>query len=163
MGRKQDIFADLIEENQAIIHKVCRSYTDTADEHQNMFQEIVLQLWSSFDSFNDNAKFSTWMYRVALNTAITLFRKKKRSVTTADIEQVHHLCYEEDTEKREQINLLYKAIKQLTEIERALVLLYLDEKTYKEIAGTIGISEGNARVKMNRVKSKLKTIIQTLS
>ncbi len=163
MSTKQDIFADLIEENQGIIHKVCRSYTDTPDEHKDMFQEVVLQLWNSFDSFNERAKFSTWMYRVSLNTAITLFRKKKKTVATTNMEQVPHIQYEDDREMQEQINLLYKAIKQLTEVERALVLLYLDEKPYSEIAETMGISSVNARVKMNRIKSKLKVIMQNLS
>lgn len=162
MSTKQDIFASLIEENQGIIHKVCRSYADTQEEHQDMFQEVVLQLWSSFDSFKEDAKFSTWMYRVALNTAITLFRKKKRTVTTTQIEQMPLIGTSEstDTDTKEQIDILYTAIKQLTEVERALVLLYLDEKPYKEISETIGISEVNARVKMNRVKNKLKTIMK---
>lgn len=162
MKKKQDIFANLIEENQGIIHKVCRSYADTQEEHQDMFQEVVLQLWNSFDSFKKEAKFSTWMYRVTLNTAITLFRKKKRAITTTEMEQDSAL-YSQDTmdaDTKEQIDILYKAIKQLTEVERALVLLYLDEKPYKEIAETIGISEINARVKMNRVKAKLKKIME---
>lgn len=162
MNRKQDIFADLIEQNQGIIHKVCRSYADTKEEHQDMFQEVVLQLWNSFDSFKEESKFSTWMYRVALNTAITLFRKKKRTITTTEMEQAPPLRLQEsmDADTKEQIDILYKAIKHLTEVERALVLLYLDEKPYKEIAETIGISEVNARVKMNRVKAKLKTIME---
>lgn len=126
-----------------------------------MFQEVVLQLWNSFDSFKEEAKFSTWMYRVALNTAITLFRKKKRTVATTQIEQIPLRASEStDTDTKEQIDILYTAIKQLTEVERALVLLYLDEKPYKEISETIGISEVNARVKMNRVKTKLKTIMK---
>lgn len=162
MSTKQDIFANLIEENQGIIHKVCRSYSNTQDEHDDMFQEVVLQLWNSFDSFKEESKFSTWMYRVALNTAITLFRKKKRTVATTDMEQAPPIRSQEsmDADTKEQIDILYIAIKQLTEVERALVLLYLDEKPYKEIAETIGISEVNARVKMNRVKAKLKTIME---
>lgn len=162
MNKKQDIFAGLIEANQGIIHKVCRSYADTQEEHQDMFQEVVLQLWNSFDSFKEEAKFSTWMYRVALNTAITLFRKKKRTVAITDMEEVPPISAQEcvDADTKEQIDILYKAIKQLTEVERALVLLYLDERPYKEIAETIGISEVNARVKMNRVKAKLKMIME---
>lgn len=162
MNKKQDIFANLIDQNQGIIHKVCRSYADTQEEHQDMFQEIVLQLWKSFDSFKEEAKFSTWMYRVALNTAITLFRKKKRTISTTEMEQAPPIRFQEsmDADTKEQVDILYKAIKKLTEVERALVLLYLDEKPYKEIAETIGISEINARVKMNRVKAKLKTIME---
>ncbi len=165
MNKNKNIFAELIEKNQAIIHKVCRSYADTREEHEDLFQEIVLQLWNSFDSFRQEAKFTTWMYRVALNTAITLFRKKKRSVSITDTDEPPQICFREsiDTETKEQIDILYQAIKRLTEVERALVLLYLDERPYKEIAATIGISEVNARVKMNRIKVKLKEIMQTLS
>ncbi|PVX50958.1 RNA polymerase sigma-70 factor (ECF subfamily) [Balneicella halophila] len=162
MSTRQDIFANLVDENQGIIHKVCRTYADSDEEHKDMFQEVVLQLWSSFDSFKEESKFSTWMYRVALNTAITLFRKKKKAITTTEIEEYHSHQYKEIVEhdKQEEIDILYKSIKQLTEIERALVLLYLEEKPYKEIAETIGITEGNARVKINRVKVKLKEIMQ---
>ncbi len=161
MSTKQDIFADLVEKNQGIIHKICRSYTNTEDEHQDMFQEVVLQLWNSFDTFKDEAKFSTWLYRVALNTAITLFKKTKRTPTIAT-EKMPVVAYEEttDADTREQINILYKAIKQLSEVERAIVLLYLDEKNYKEIAETLGISSINARVKMTRAKAKLKKIME---
>lgn len=162
MSTKQEIFVKQIEEHQGIIHKICRAYTNTQDEHNDLFQEVVLQLWGSFDSFKEQSKFSTWMYRVAFNTAITLFRKKKRSVDikdTSEVPQVRDLSsFDYDTEER--ISLLYKAIKKLTEVERALVLLYLEEKPYKEIAETMGISEVNARVKMNRVKSKLKKIME---
>lgn len=162
MNAKQDIFVEMVEKHQGIIHKICRAYTDTPEEHNDLFQEVVLQLWSSFDSFREQSKFSTWLYRVAFNTAITLFRKKKRSVDikdTSEMPNVKDLSLD-NHEIEEQISLLYKAIKKLSEIERALVLLYLEEKPYKEIAETIGISEINARVKMNRVKSKLKTIME---
>ncbi len=126
-----------------------------------MFQEVVLQLWNSFDSFKEDAKFSTWLYRVVLSTAITLFKRGKRLETTAT-DTLPTIAYEEttDADTREQIAILYKAIKQLTEVERAIVLLYLDEKNYKEIAETLGISSINARVKMNRAKAKLKKIME---
>lgn len=165
VSTKQEIFVQLIDENQGIIHKICRAYTYTSDEHNDLFQEVVLQLWGAFDSFKEQAKFSTWMYRVALNTAITLYRKKKRSIDIKDTEEIPLIkdlnTFDEDLE--EQISLLYKAIKKLSDIERALVLLYLEEKPYKEIADTLGISEVNARVKMNRAKSKLKTIMERWS
>lgn len=163
MRKNQEIFTDLIEQNQGIIHKICRSYTDTKEQHQDMFQEIVLQLWQGIESFNDKAKFSSWLYKVALNTAITLFRKKKKQISTTAISQVPSIAYSEECETEEQIRLLYKAIKQLSEIERAITLLYLEDKNFKEIAETIGISNINARVKMNRIKSKLKKIMETLA
>ena len=82
MNNKAKIFTELVEKNQGIIHKVCRIYTDDKDSHDDLFQEIVLQLWRSYDSFKGDSKFSTWMYRVSLNTAITLIRKKTKSSET---------------------------------------------------------------------------------
>lgn len=162
MSNKQDIFVTLVEENQGIIHKICRAYTDTQEEHNDLFQEVVLQLWKSYDSFKKDAKFSTWLYRVALNTAITLIRKKTKSIATTSTEKAPQIedYNTHDYELEEQIEQLYRAIKKLSEIERALVLLYLEEKSFKEIAETMGISEVNARVKMTRTKTKLKKIME---
>ncbi|MGM5629607.1 RNA polymerase sigma factor [Apibacter raozihei] len=154
-------FSELIEKNQGIIHKVCRIYTTNNEDSQDLFQEILLQLWKSYKSFKGNSKFTTWMYRVSLNTAITLFRKSTRSVDTQEIDNSLYKL-SEDTEysdKQEQIGLLYEAIKHLSDIERALVLLYLEDLPYKDISETLGISEVNARVKMNRAKNKLKEIM----
>lgn len=154
-------FTKLIEENQGIVHKVCRIYTDDAMAHNDLFQEIVLQLWKSYDSFKGDSKFSTWMYRVGINTAITLYRKKSRKPRIDRLDDHHfHIQSEERDENVEfQIKMLKKAINQLNDIERALVLLYLEELPYKEIAQTMGITEVNARVKMNRIKKKLKTML----
>jgi RNA polymerase sigma-70 factor (ECF subfamily) len=101
------------------------------------------------------------MYRVALNTAITLYRKKKRGIQTQDYDTVHFKIKAEeyDDEAEQQIKLMYDAIKELNDIEKALVFLYLEDKNYREISETLGISEVNARVKMNRVKTKLRTIL----
>lgn len=154
-------FTQLIEDNQGIIHKVCRIYTDDSMAHNDLFQEIVLQLWKSYDSFKGDSKFTTWMYRVGINTAITLYRKKSRKPKIDRLDQHHfHIQSEEKDENVEfQIKMLKKAIDQLNDIERALVLLYLEELPYKDIAKTLGITEVNARVKMNRIKKKLKTML----
>jgi RNA polymerase sigma factor (sigma-70 family) len=154
-------FVKLLDENQNIIHKVCRVYTNNSDAHKDLFQEVTIQLWKAYPKFRGDAKFSTWMYRVALNTAITLYRKSKRRIQTSDISDFHYkLEYDEyDGEIEEQMQLLYKAIHQLSDIEKALILLYLEDKPYKEIAETMGITEVNARVKVNRIKTKLKTIL----
>ena len=154
-------FSKLIEKNQGIIHKVCRIYTNNEEDSQDLFQEILLQLWKSYKSFQGNSKFTTWMYRVALNTAITLFRKSTKTINTQEIDNTLYKISENDdfSEKQEQINRLYEAIKNLSEIERALVLLYLEDLSYREISETLGITEVNARVKMNRVKTKLKEIM----
>ncbi|GAB1309761.1 sigma-70 family RNA polymerase sigma factor [Urechidicola sp. KH5] len=154
-------FVAQLEANQNIVHKVCRVYTNNSDAHNDLFQEITIQLWRAYPKFRGDAKFSTWMYRVALNTAITLYRKSKRTIATSDITDVQYkLAQQEyDGEIEEQMALLYKAIYQLSDVEKALILLYLEDKPYKEIADLMGISEVNARVKVNRIKSKLKTIL----
>ena len=154
-------FVQLLEQNQNIVHKICRLYTNDQDAHNDLFQEITIQLWKAYPKFRGDAKFSTWMYRIALNTAITLYRKSKRQIRTQDFDSVLYKVKAttyDDTEEQ-QLKLMYDAIKQLNDIEKALVFLYLEDKNYKEISDTIGISEVNARVKMNRVKTKLKNIL----
>lgn len=154
-------FVTQLEQNQNIVHKVCRIYTNDQESHNDLFQEITIQLWKAFPKFRGDSKFSTWMYRVALNTAITLYRKSKRSIVTSELEAIDFkLSSEEyDDESEQQLKLMYAAVKHLNDIEKALVFLYLEDKSYKEIAETMGITEVNARVKMNRVKTKLKKIL----
>lgn len=154
-------FVELLQKHQNIVHKVCRLYTNNADAHNDLFQEITIQLWRAFPKFRGEAKFSTWMYRVGLNTAITLYRKSKRRIKTQEFDAVEYKIKSEDYDDTEeqQLKLLYKAVQQLNDIEKALVFLYLEDKDYREISATLGISEVNARVKMNRVKNKLRTIL----
>jgi len=154
-------FAKELESNQNIIHKICRSYTNSDAAHKDLFQEITIQLWKAYPKFRGDSKFSTWMYRVAFNTAISLYRKSKRNVETTQIyDNLKELEYHDyDDSKDKQLQLLYDAIYSLNDIEKALALLYLEDKNYKEIATTLGISEVNARVKMNRTKTKLKNIL----
>lgn len=154
-------FIQVIQKNQGIIHKVCNIYCDTDDDRNDLFQEIVAQLWKSFPSFRQEAKVSTWMYRVALNTAITSFKKSKRRPDQ------NHLTYENfqiedeayDTETEEKIKHLHKAINHLTGIEKSIVLLFLENKKYEEIAEITGITQNYVRVKMNRIKKKLKKLM----
>lgn len=149
------------EQNQNIIHKVCRIYTSNQDAHNDLFQEIAIQLWKAYPKFRGESKLSTWMYRIGLNTAITLYRKSKRSVVTQDFDSVLYRIEStsyDDTEE-EQLKLMYNAIHQLNDIDKALIFLYLEDVNYKEIAETLGISEVNARVRMNRIKTRLKTIL----
>lgn len=154
-------FVELLEKHQNIVHKVCRLYTNNQDAHNDLFQEITIQLWKAYPKFRGDAKFSTWMYRVGLNTAITLYRKSKRSIKTQEFESVQFKIKSEpyDDTEEQQLKLLYEAVHQLNDIEKALVFLYLEDKNYSEISETLGITEVNARVKMNRVKKKLKTIL----
>ncbi|CAI8374711.1 MAG: ECF RNA polymerase sigma-E factor [Polaribacter sp. SA4-10] len=154
-------FLSDFEKNQNIVHKICRMYTTNNYAHNDLFQEVTIQLWRNYGKFRGEAKFSTWMYRVALNTAISLYRKSTRRIKTRDISdfeyRIKSVAYD-DTEEL-QLKALYGAIHQLSDIEKALIFLYLEDKPYKEISETLGISNGNARVKMNRAKEKLKNIL----
>ena len=154
-------FVTELQDNQNIVHKVCTLYTNNRDSHNDLFQEITIQLWKAYPKFRGEAKFSTWMYRVALNTAITLYRKNKKRIDTADYESVIFKIKADEYDQTEelQLKLMYKAVKQLGDVDKALVFLYLEDKNYTEIAETLGITEVNARVKMNRIKTKLKTLL----
>ena len=157
----EQTFVKQLQENQNIIHKICRLYTLGDDAHKDLFQEITIQLWKAFPKFRGESKFSTWAYRVALNTAITLYRKSTRSVKTVGYEQHQYFIKQEDYnyEEETQLKLMYQAVYQLNDIEKALVFMYLEDKDYHEISETLGITEVNARVKMNRIKGKLKKIL----
>ena len=122
-------FVALLEQHQNIAHKVCRLYTNNQDAHNDLFQEITIQLWKAFPKFRGDAKFSTWMYRVGLNTAITLYRKSKRQINTQDYDAVQFKIKSEDYDdtEEEQLKLLYQAVQGLNDIEKALVFLYLED------------------------------------
>jgi RNA polymerase sigma-70 factor (ECF subfamily) len=154
-------FIKQLQENQNLIHKICRLYTNSEDAHKDLFQEITIQLWKAFPQFRGDSKFTTWAYRVGLNTAITLYRKKTKTLNTIEFDnKLHKIDQDEyNYEEEEHIKLLYQAVQQLNDIEKALVFMYLEDKDYSEIAETLGISEVNARVKMNRIKGKLKNIL----
>ncbi len=157
-------FIRLITENQGIIHKVANLYSNGKEEKQDLFQEILLQLWKSYGTFQHKSKFTTWMYRVALNTALTSFRKFKKQKLQQDIDEIGFQIPDLNTnqEIEEQIKYLYAAISQLSEIERAIIMLYLEEHDYKEISQILGITESNVGVKINRIKKKLKTILSPM-
>lgn len=154
-------FVSNLEKHQNIVHKICRMYTHDQESHNDLFQEITIQLWKAYPKFRGDSKFSTWMYRVALNTAITLYRKSKKDLLTQDFDDVSFRIKAEvyDDEIEQQLKLMYKAVKELNDIDKALVFLYLEDQSYKEISDTLGISEVNARVKMNRIKKTLKNIL----
>ena len=114
----QDKFVSLLEKNQNIVHKVCRLYANGQDQHNDLFQEITIQLWRAFPKFRGDAKFSTWMYRVALNTAITLYRKSKRSIKTQDYDSVMFKISSEeyDDTVEQQLKQMYAAVKNLNAV-----------------------------------------------
>lgn len=156
-------FLQIITENQGIIHKVCSIYCDLEEDRRDLFQEILVQLWKSYPSFRNESKFSTWMYRVALNTAITSFKKDKRQPDKSGISYENLQLADEmyDTRTEEQIRILSKAVSQLTGIEKSIILLFLEDKKYEEIAEITGITQNYVRVKMNRIKKKLKLLMDT--
>jgi len=157
----KDAFLNIVTKNQGIIHKVCGVYCDTVVDREDLFQEIVSQLWRSYPSFRNESKVSTWMFKVSLNTAITHFKKNKRRPDRGDLNktiiQIADEHYEDIVE--DQLKLLHKAIAKLTGIEKSIVLLYLEDKKYEEIADIIGITQNYVRVKMNRIKVKLKKLM----
>lgn len=156
--QKQQIFLESIESNRGIIYRICKLYEDDVVFQEDLFQEIVLQAWKAFGRFRGDSKFSTWLYRVALNTAITYLKKDKRRVekNSLSISTILQIKSEENEEEKEQIESLYKAIAQLNKIEKALVILYLEDKSYEEISEILGISVSNVGAKLSRVRNLLR-------
>lgn len=150
-------FVALIKEHEGIIFKVANLYTSNKEDQQDLYQEIVYQLWKSFESFEGKSKISTWMYRVALNTAIRQLNKEKRRPKNDDLTEVLNLKMEQvDALLEEQTKQLYEAIKTLNSIEKGIVLLYLEGKQYDEIAKITGFSSSNVGTRLSRIKVKLK-------
>ena len=162
----QEEFVRQVQASEGIIQKICRLYGHTRPDREDLFQEIIVQLWKSVSKFQGQSKFSTWVYRVALNTAISDFRKKKRSVPVSSTGVASIEIGQEpgsDIEKHEQADALYAAIRQLTEIDKAIVMLYLENKSYEEMEDILGINSNNLRVKMNRIKEKLRQLTKNIS
>jgi RNA polymerase sigma-70 factor (ECF subfamily) len=152
------LFESYVKEHELLIHKVCSIYAYSTDDKQDLFQEIVIQLWKAFPKYKGEAKFSTWLYRVAINTAITGLRRKKDFIKSYDYESFPVEICEDNSgpEEEERLQTMYKAIERLNEVEKAIVTLYLEDKSYEEMEEILGISQVNLRVKMNRLKEKLR-------
>ncbi len=148
-------FIQLLNKHQNIIHKVCSVYMNDYADKEDLFQEVTLQAWKAYPTFRGDAKFSTWLYRVALNTAITFFRKEKKQVTVFSTDILPDTT-ESHNPIEEQVSAMYKAIGELSKIDKALIMLYLEDYSYIEIGEMLGISANNVAVKMNRLKVKLK-------
>ncbi|KAF2335527.1 MULTISPECIES: RNA polymerase sigma factor [Flavobacterium] len=161
MKEKEQEFLNRIESHKGILYKVSKMYMDNYDDQQDLFQEIVCQLWKSYDTFRNESQFSTWMYRVAVNTAIVFLRKEKRKVDKYEIASENIKDDEGDSHiKESQLDHFYKAVQKLEKIDKAIIFYQLEGFSHKEIGENLGISEGNARVKLNRAKEKLKEIIK---
>lgn len=156
---KSDIFLSVIEAYKGIIYKVANSYCKNTDDRKDLVQEIVLQLWKSFDSYNEQFKLSTWIYRIALNVAISFYRKEKRrkEISNPYSEGLFNLTdFQENTEMEGHTMFLQQFISELKDLDKALMLLYLEEKSHKEISEIIGITETNVATKVGRIKTILK-------
>jgi RNA polymerase sigma-70 factor, ECF subfamily len=155
-------FLSLINEHQPILLKICRMYCDDKDDREDLFQEILVELWKSYPKFNGHSKFSTWMYRVGLNVAITSFRVRKKR---PDKDQITVANENVPLGESERLDLIFgrelqAAIDVLNKFDKALVMLYLDEKSYREISEIMGITESNVGVKINRIKKQLYEILK---
>lgn len=154
-------FLATINKHKGILYKVSRMYFDKLEDQQDLFQEIILQLWKSLDSFKGKSEFSSWMYRVALNTAIVFFKKENRKPDKYTSLKMEPMAPEDyNNEKDQQLVYFYKAVKQLNRIEKALILQFIEGFSGKEMAENLGLSEANVRVKVNRTKHKLKDLIK---
>lgn len=150
-------FIQLISAHQGIIHKICGLYRDTAQDREDLFQEIVFQLWKSAPAFQGKSQFSSWMYRIALNTAITSFRKKAPDIRYMPVLPDRP---DEPGAQDEAFEQLWSALKQLNDADKALITLYLEDLGYREIAAITGITENNVGVKLNRIKSKIQQLLK---
>ncbi|HEX5025437.1 MAG TPA: sigma-70 family RNA polymerase sigma factor, partial [Agriterribacter sp.] len=153
-------FTDIINGHRGILFKVCNLYCHEDEDRKDLFQEVVIQLWKAFPHFRNDSLVSTWMYRVALNTAISYFRKESKKPERQSISSLEFEIPEiSATTDDERSDLLKQAIGQLTRIEKAVIMLYLEEKSYDEISAIIGITKANTGVMLNRIKTKLEKII----
>jgi RNA polymerase sigma-70 factor (ECF subfamily) len=155
-----DAFLQLVNANLGIAHKVCRLYFDDEEDREDALQEMMYQLYRSYKSFHGGSKFSTWMYSVCLNTALTFKRKAKNKKTEA-LSSEHHQIPEPPKEgKHNAIAVLYDVIATLPPLNKAIILLYLEDMSYEEIAGITGLSKSNVSVKLVRIKKELETLMK---
>lgn len=153
----EDQFSKLLEEHKGIIYTIANSYCRNAEDRKDLIQEIVIQIWKSYDRYDERFKLSTWIYRIALNVAISAYRREKRR--TERISPLDEIIIEPATETEQpdpRVATLYQIIDQLDEMNRALMILYLSDNSYREIAAILGITETNVATKINRLKLRLK-------
>ena len=160
---KQDQFTAAIKANESFIFKIAAVYTNTSDDKKDLVQEILFQLWKSFDSFQEKSTVATWIYRVALNVALYQMKLSKKRFTTIAIEDDLLKIQDFDNEEAEERWKIFKQqIDILNPLDKAILMLYLEEKTHEEIADIIGISKSNVGTKLQRIKEKLKSNIKKI-
>lgn len=155
--QREKEFVELIEAYKQVIYKVCYIYASDSNNLNDLYQEVVINLWKAYPRFRGECKTSTWVYRIGLNTCISFYRKEKSKPQvvplSVDLESIT-----QEEEKASQLRELYQMINRLGYMERALILLWLEENSYQEIADILGISRNNVAVKLNRIKEKLRTM-----
>lgn len=157
--RQQQFFQEIIEQHKGILFKVARTYCSDEEDRQDLIQEMMIQIWQSVHKYNNQYKITTWLYRISLNVAISFYRKNStRTKKLTDLnEQMMETPVEDKSENERQLNLLEQFISELKEIDKALMILYLEDKSHTEIAEILGMSVSNVGTKVGRIKEKLKT------
>ncbi len=156
---KSEIFLSVVQSNKGIIYKIVNSYCQNFEDRKDLVQEIIIQLWKSFDNYDDNFKYSTWMYRISLNVAISFYRREnsRKKISYSLTEGIINFPDIENIgPDHSDLSILQNLISELKDLDKALILLFLEEKTHKEISQIMGISETNVSTKLNRIKSTLK-------
>ncbi len=162
---QQQFFQEIIEQHKGILFKVSRVYCPNENNRQDLIQEMMIQIWQSVHKYNDQFKISTWLYRISLNVAISFYRKSTTSANRFAVlnKQMSEIPTEEKAETEQQLNLLEQFISELKEIDKALMILYLEDKSHAEIAQILGMSVSNVGTKIGRIKEKLKTRFSQLT
>ncbi len=157
MDSKKVDFVKLIRDHEGIIYKITRVYLDSEEDQQDLYQEIVYQLWKSFDSFRSDSKWSTWMYRVALNTVISFLKRDRTQPKKVSSDHLDNFKMEPfDPVMEQRIEWLYKSIQELSVVEKGIILLYLEGKSHQEISTITGFTTTNIGTRISRIKEKLK-------
>ena len=154
---RQDEFLDLMHANQGIVIKVCRMYTNAKNDYEDLYQEVLIQSWQSFSRFKGDSKFSTWLYKVCLNTALTS-KKKQRSFLTDDIDE-EKAIYVADADQYESKDLLEAAMALLNDTDKAFLVLYMDGYSYEEIADSLRLNVGTVKSRIARARQNLRALI----
>lgn len=159
--KSKQAFLKIVNHHIRIAHKVCSIYGNGEEEKKDLLQEMMYQLWKSFRQFDHQSKFSTWMYSVCLNTALTYRRKEQKHKSEALSEHHFHISEDGQSGQEDEIKLLFQAIGTLSPLNKAIILLYLEELNYKEIAEITGLTKSNISVKLVRIKKELETVMKT--
>lgn len=151
-------FHQIIAQHKGILFKVARTYCQNDDDRQDVLQEMMIQIWKSLPKYNDTFAITTWLYRICLNVSISFYRKSaiRQHLNIPLVEELTSIRDEESNEKQEQLSLLEKFIYELNDLDKALMLLYLEDKSHSEISEIMGLSVSNVGTKLGRIKEKLK-------